>query len=105
MLTSKTNEDFENSSRKKFDLNPSSDRAMIMKQAAENHEKIIKVLNELKREVLLLLKVNEFARTIENMMSGREMGVYEDIAAECVQNMGFSTLTRWKYYLTMLFAH
>ena len=54
-----------------FDLNPSSDRNKIMKEAAKNHERIVKVLQELKREFLLLLKVNEFARSIENMMSGR----------------------------------
>ena len=42
-----------------------------MKEAAKNHERIVKVLQELKREFLLLLKVNEFARSIENMMSGR----------------------------------
>jgi len=47
-----------------------------MTEAAKNHKKIAKVLCELKREVLLLMKVNEFARTIENMMGGRQMGVY-----------------------------
>lgn len=55
-----------------------------MSEAAKNHNKIIKVLSELRREVLLLLKVNEFARTIENMMGGRPTGVYEDIARECI---------------------
>ena len=35
------------------------------------------------------------------MMSGREMGVYEDIAKECVQNMGFSWPTRWRFYISM----
>ena len=67
-----------------FDLNPSTDKAKIMSEAAKNHNKIIKVLSELRREVLLLLKVNEFARTIENMMGGRPTGVYEDIARECI---------------------
>jgi hypothetical protein len=49
MLTSKTNDEFNDSSRNIFDLNPSSDKSKIMKEAAENHGKIIKVLNELKR--------------------------------------------------------
>lgn len=71
MLTSKTNDEFNDNKRNIFDLNPSANKAKIMKEAAENHGKIVKVLNELKREILLLLKVNEFARTIENMMSGR----------------------------------
>ena len=71
MLTSKTKEEFHDNARNIFDLNPSQDKKKIMKEAAENHSKIVGVLNELKREVLLLLKVNEFARTIENMLSGR----------------------------------
>lgn len=71
MLTSKTDDQFNDKTRNIFDLNPSTDKQQIMKEAAQNHEKIIKVLNELKRQILLLLKVNEFARTIENMMSGR----------------------------------
>jgi aarF domain-containing kinase len=49
MLTSKTNEEFHDETRKIFDLNPSHDKQKIMKEASENHEKIIKVLNELKR--------------------------------------------------------
>lgn len=47
------------------------------------------------------MKVNEFARSIENMLSGREMGVYQDIATECVQNMGFPFWRRWLYYFQM----
>jgi hypothetical protein len=64
MLTSKSQDELNDPKRKLFDLNPSDDREKILKQAKENHEKIVSTLNELKREILLLLKVNEFARTI-----------------------------------------
>lgn len=76
-----------------------------MSQAAQNHVKIVQVLNELKREVLLLMKVNEFARTIENMMGGREMGVYEDVACECIENSGLSLLSRWNCYFRLWKSH
>ena len=88
-----------------FDLNPSNDRNKIMAEAAKNHEKIVKVLQELKREFLLLLKVNEFARSIENMLAGREMGVYRDVAQECVNNMGFPWYRRWYYFFKMWWAN
>jgi hypothetical protein len=104
ILTSKTLEELEDKKRSLFDLNPSADKQKIMDEAAKNHQKIIKVLSEMKREILLLLKTNEFARTLENMMSGRQMGVYEDIATECVQNLGFSTWQRWGYYIRMMRA-
>ena len=58
----------------------------------------------MKREILLLLKVNEFARTIENMLGGREMGVYQDIALECVMNLGLPWWKRWLYYIKMWLA-
>lgn len=51
-----------------------------------------------------MLKVNEFARSIENTLGGREMGVYQDIAFECVQNLGLPFWKRWYYYLRMFLA-
>jgi hypothetical protein len=41
--------------------------------------------------------VNEFARSIENMLGGRQIGVYEDIARCCVDNLPLSTWQKWKY--------
>jgi hypothetical protein len=29
------------------------------------------------------------------------MGVYHDIASECVDNLNLSTLTKWRYYFKM----
>ena len=64
MLTSKSEADLNSANRNIFDLNPSKDRDKIMAEAAKNHSKIVEVLQELRREILLLLKVNEFARSI-----------------------------------------
>lgn len=83
-MTSKTQDELNDPNRKIFDLNPTEDRVKILTQAKNNQDKIVNTLNELRREILLLLKVNEFARTIENMLGGREFGVYHDIARECV---------------------
>jgi hypothetical protein len=44
MLTSKSENELNNKERNLFDLNPSSDKEMIMKEAAKNHEKIVIVL-------------------------------------------------------------
>lgn len=49
ILTSKTNDELNDSSRGLFDLNPSSDKNKIMAEASKNHEQIIKVLSELNR--------------------------------------------------------
>jgi hypothetical protein len=42
-----------------------------MKHARERRPEIVSLLSEIRREILLLLKVNEFARGIENMLGGR----------------------------------
>ena len=84
MLTSQTTEELTAADRNIFDLNPHKDQEAILNHAKEWQGEIVDVLNDLSREILLLLKVNEFARSIENMLGGREMGVYEDIARCCV---------------------
>ncbi len=105
MLTSKSQDELNDPNRKLFDLNPSEDREKIMKQASENHQKIVNTLNELRREILLLLKVNEFARAIENMLGGREFGVYQDIARECVDSLDEGWWGKMKLYWKMRWAH
>jgi hypothetical protein len=84
VLTSRTSDELRAPSRNIFDLNPNSDKTMIIKRARERRPEIVELLSEIHREILLLLKVNEFARAIENMLGGREKGVYEDIARCCL---------------------
>jgi hypothetical protein len=49
MLTSKTQDELNDPSRKIFDLNPSLDKLKIMDQAKKNQNKIVDTLNELNR--------------------------------------------------------
>lgn len=49
--------------------------------------------------------MNEFARTIENTLGGREMGVYQDIATCCVDNLPITRWQRWRYKWQMFWAY
>ena len=83
-----------------FELNPNQ-REEVLVYAQRGQKDIVKVLTQLRREILLLLKVNEFARTIENLLGGRPLGVYHDIAITCVANLSLPWYVRWKYYWKM----
>lgn len=75
-----------------------------MDHAKKYHPEIVEVLNEIRRELLLLLKVNEFARSIENMLGGRDIGVYSDIAQCCIDNLPLTKWQKFKFRCQMLWA-
>ena len=52
-----------------------------------------------------MMKVNEFARTIENQLGGREMGVYEEVARECVNNSDYGFFYRMWLFLKIFWVN
>lgn len=62
--------------------------------AKREYLNITGVLNEMNRELLLLFKVNDFARSLEKMLAGRDSRVYLEVGNCCFESLGLSWFRR-----------
>ena len=71
----------------------------VRKLALNYHHQIVEVLNEVNRELLLVFKVNDFAKGLENSLGGRDTEYFLEVAKGC-----FTTLhtTWWKRWLFVM---
>jgi hypothetical protein len=58
--------------------------------AKREYLNISEVLNEMNRELLLLFKVNDFSRSLEKMLAGRDSRVYLEVANCCFESLSVS---------------
>lgn len=67
--------------------------------AKKEYINIAVVLNEMNRELLLLFKVNDFSRSLEKMLAGRDSRVYLEVADCCFESLKVGWFSKLLFHI------